>query len=86
MKNSWFLRLHLIHESNPEQLLVFKAPQGTVHKGQSTSPILGGEGGGHQTNKQADRHVDSMTDPAQRVESVKSALHPISKKKKKKKQ
>ena len=29
-------------------------------------------GNGHQTDKQTDSHVDSMTDPAQRAESVKS--------------
>ena len=29
-------------------------------------------GNGHQTEKQTNRHVDSMTDPAQRAESLKT--------------
>ena len=34
-------------------------------------------GNGHQTEKQTNRHVDSMTDPAQKAKSVKMYVYKI---------
>ena len=90
------LHARTIHESNPEHLLVFKAlcgddPQegGWTNERPGTYHVMSGPMRGLKINymrrghiyKRINRHCKSMTDPAQRAESVrekKSFLHFVS--------